>query len=326
MATRAIDVPDVRGLVPLLAFGGVLAVGLMAPLSAGLLDAPTIAGAREAVLGVGRGEILPLLSESRGLALIAGIVLVQPLAILGILLLIELKTGPREREAKNRRLTWLVQLSFLTFASILDYASAKLGLLPTEPLLRFRAADSAAGILLQILPMFLLTLLLTDFFRYWFHRAQHRFAFLWRFHAVHHSSRDLDVLHNFSHPVEVFGNLFLIAVPTAFLIGVESGQLYVVAAFFAVQGHLHHMNVPVHYGPLRHLVCDNRYHFVHHSRIRAESDSNYAGMFPLFDHLFGTYHAPAPGPLPATGLAEGQPTRLSHFLLARWPAEEGAGR
>ena len=35
-------------------------------------------------------------------------------------------------------------------------------------------------------------MLLTDFAQYWFHRAFHRWPFLWGFHAVHHSARSMD--------------------------------------------------------------------------------------------------------------------------------------
>jgi sterol desaturase/sphingolipid hydroxylase (fatty acid hydroxylase superfamily) len=299
-----------------------LAVGVLGSFAAAALDAATTAAARDALLQLAAGDARLDERKLSGLATFAGVALGLPLALLGLLLLIELQAGPREREPKNYAVVWLVQSAFLAFALPLEFASIKLGLLPSEPLFRFETPAGTMAQLVQTVPLFVLALLISDFFRYWFHRAQHHFAFLWRFHAVHHSPRDLDVLHDFTHPFEQIGNLFLIAIPTAFLIGVDLGQLYLVGAFFAVQGRLHHMNVPVHYGPLRHILCDNRYHFVHHSRDPADYDSNFAGLFPVLDRLFGTYREPKPGPLPATGLPGPPPTRLSHYLLARWPDAE----
>jgi sterol desaturase/sphingolipid hydroxylase (fatty acid hydroxylase superfamily) len=304
-------------------FAAVVAVGAIAGFAASLLDASTTAAARGALSGLLSGDLLQLTAaEGRGLLILALVVLVQPLAVIGVMLCIELWAGPRQREAKNYLLTWSVQAVFLTCATFLGLMGAKLGLLPKEPLFKVAPGAGIAGLLLQTLPLYLLALFVADFFRYWFHRAQHRFPILWHFHAVHHSPRDLDVLHNITHPLEQLGNLFLVAIPAAFLIGVDAGQLYLLSAFFAVQGHLLHMNVPVHFGPLRYLLCDNRYHFIHHSRDPADFDSNFAGMFPLLDRLFGTYREPRPGPLPETGFDGHGPTRFSHYLTGRWPGHE----
>lgn len=325
MATRVTRLPGASVFAPWAVFAGIVGVGLVVGLAASLAGAPALAAARDALARLADGDLLGLtVREARGLAVLFGVVVVQPLAVLAILLLIELWVGPGRRQPKNYLLTWLVQAVFLTFATFLGYAGAKLGLLPSRPLVRIEAAAGPVDLLLRTLPMYIAALFVADFFRYWFHRAQHHYPLLWRFHAVHHSPRDLDVLHNITHPVEQLGSLLLIAIPTAFLIGVDAGQLYVVSAFFAVHGHLIHMNVPVHFGPFRHLICDNRYHFLHHSRDRADFDTNFAGTFPVLDRMFGTYNRPKPGPLPATGLAEEHyPRRFAHYLLARWPGQDG---
>jgi sterol desaturase/sphingolipid hydroxylase (fatty acid hydroxylase superfamily) len=55
----------------------------------------------------------------------------------------------------------------------------------------------AATTVLHGLPMaakVLVAILLGDLLTYWGHRLQHRVPFLWRFHAVHHSSTTLDWL------------------------------------------------------------------------------------------------------------------------------------
>lgn len=320
MATRAIGTPGASLAGALATFAAILAVGAAASLAAGLLtalvDHSTVASARDGLARLAHGG-LPHVSELRGLAMIAAVALGVPLAVLGLMLLIEMRAGPRVREPKNYWLAWQVQALFLGFAALLEYGTSKVGAPPWRPLLQLGAGDGVAGWLLQTMPAYVLVMFGADFFRYWFHRAQHRFAFLWRFHAVHHSPRDLDVFHNFNHPVELLGNILFIGLPMSFLIGMDGGQLYGLVVLFLVQGHIHHMNVPMHYGPFRHFLADNRYHFVHHSLDPSDFDSNFAGMFPVLDRMFGTYREPGPGPLPETGLPSAPPTRLTHYLLGR---------
>src|SRR5437588_12553677 len=57
-------------------------------------------------------------------------------------------------------------------------------------------------------------ILLSDFFMYWGHRLQHRVGFLWRFHAVHHSTEHLDWLaaHR-EHPLDSIYTMTLINLP-----------------------------------------------------------------------------------------------------------------
>lgn len=318
MATRAIKAKNAGYFAAWATLAAILAVGAGASMAAGLVnslaDAPTVAAAGDGLGRLARGDLFLLAHEIRGLALLAAAAVGVPLAVIGLMLRIELRAGPRLREPKNYLLAWQVQILFFSFAAALQYATSKFGPLPWRPLIQLEAGDGIAGLLLQTLPAYLLVLFLADFFRYWFHRAQHRYAFLWRFHAVHHAPRDLDVLHNINHPVELAGNVLLIALPMTFLIGLEGGGLFALTVLFAVQGHIHHMNVPMHYGPFRHLLVDNRFHFVHHSLDPRDFDRNFAGIFPVLDRLFGTYREPRPGPLPATGLP-GDPPSFAQYLL-----------
>ena len=292
-----------------------------------LADAGTVARARAmAESAIAGGPAAITADGAAALGLLAGIILLKPLIVLGLFLAIEHMVGPASRAAKRYRLIWTVQLTFLAIAAAIELALARLQLMPTEPLIRVAPGSGPVEALLWVAPFYLLSLLIADFFRYWLHRAQHRFAWLWRFHAVHHSQVDLDVLHNVTHPVDQLGNYLLIAVPTALLIGVDNGQLFLLAAFFAIHAHLIHMNVPIHFGRLRTLICDNRYHFQHHSRRRQDFDTNFAGMFPLLDMLFGTYRRPDPDRLPETGIdGRGPPNSLAGFLAARLDDGEARG-
>jgi hypothetical protein len=88
-------------------------------------------------------------------------------------------------------------------------------------------------------------------------------------------------------------------------------------ALFGDQGSLHafgvlagayfllifsHANLRLSLGPLESLVCGPQVHRIHHSRLPAHRDRNFAQYFPFLDRLFGTYHAPAAGEFPPTGV------------------------
>lgn len=328
VATKAIRAPRASLLAAWATFAAIAAVGAAASLASGaigaLTDAATTAAARDGLIRLAQGDLLLLANEIGALALIAAAAVGLPLAVLGLMLMIERLAGPRRREPRNYWVTLQVQALFLGFVALIEYSTSKLGPLPWRPLLQVGAADGVAGWLLKTLPAYLLIAFAADFFRYWLHRAQHRFAILWRFHAVHHGPRDLDVLHNINHPVDLLGNVFCIVLPMSFLIGMDGGALWGLAVLFTIQGHIHHMNVPMHYGPLRHLFVDNRFHFVHHSADPRDFDTNFAAIFPVLDRLFGTYREPPPGPLPTTGLP-GEPPTLTFYLFGRSSEQDFRG-
>lgn len=294
------------------------------------LDPWIVAAAAEQKSGfqeaIGRGGIVGHAEAAMHAAAWVGVViLLRSMLLLGLVVAIERCFLARERrEKKNLALAWTVRGLFFVTAYLISIFLGRVVDLP-GPLLNFADASSPTGlIVLETLVLAFLSLFVVDFFQYWAHRAYHRFPLLWKFHAVHHAPRELDVLHKFQHPVEAFTTWFLVIVPVNSIIaGVDANQLGVLAAFFLVLDDLIHMNARIHFGPLGgRIITDNRYHFIHHSRKREHYDKNFAAAFPILDRLFGTYHPPSREGLPETGLNEHlPPSKLSHFLLAKLPAD-----
>jgi sterol desaturase/sphingolipid hydroxylase (fatty acid hydroxylase superfamily) len=290
-----------------------------------------LAGQQKALLLERAAEGGPLGYAAAGLhaAAWAGLViLLRPMLLLALVVLIESWLTPDVRAQKDRLLAWTVRGLFFVVGYMLSVVLGRYLSFMPGPLFDFTDAGSPAGLhMLQTALLFLLSMLATDFCQYWAHRAYHRFPLLWKFHAIHHAPRNLDALHKFEHPIEGLTSWFLIALPVNMLIaGVDATQLGMLAAFFLVQTHLVHMNAPVHLGPLRWLLVDNRFHFIHHSRQRRHYDKNFAAVFPLLDRLFGTYCPPEGDTLPATGLdSHLPPSKLSHFLLASLPPDVASG-
>lgn len=145
------------------------------------------------------------------------------------------------------------------------------------------------------LPLFLQVVLLifaADLVQYFTHRAFHEVPWLWKFHAVHHSSEHMDWLAGSrSHFVEIMVDRSLVMVPL-YLLGPDKAALDAYVMFAAVQAVFVHANVRVPFGPLKYLLTTPQFHHWHHSSDKPAIDTNYAVHLPLFDKLFGTYHMP----------------------------------
>lgn len=126
---------------------------------------------------------------------------------------------------------------------------------------------------------------------YALHRAFHQIGWMWRIHAVHHSDTEVDAttVHR-HHPLEVIIG-FLATLPVVFLLGPTPMQLLAYNVLHIAVATLSHGNLKLGArldGWLRPFVVTPAYHRLHHAAERNYTDSNYATLLPLFDHLFGT--------------------------------------
>ena len=136
-----------------------------------------------------------------------------------------------------------------------------------------------------------LILILGDFIGYWMHRAFHGRR-LWRFHAVHHSSVDLDWLSAVRlHPVNDVMMRIAGALP---VLGLGFAPIAVagIAPILTLMAILVHANLDWDWGPLRWVLASPRFHRWHHTDEANARDKNFAGLLPLWDVLFGTYYMP----------------------------------
>jgi sterol desaturase/sphingolipid hydroxylase (fatty acid hydroxylase superfamily) len=136
-------------------------------------------------------------------------------------------------------------------------------------------------------------IVLGDVTVYFFHRACHRYAWLWRFHAVHHSAERLDWLaaHR-EHPLDGFLTSFAGNVP-AFLLGFRPDAIAPFLVFRGVWAVLVHANVRLPLGPLKWLLGAPQLHHWHHAR-NPGTTHNFANLAPWIDVVFGTHHDPGP--------------------------------
>jgi sterol desaturase/sphingolipid hydroxylase (fatty acid hydroxylase superfamily) len=150
------------------------------------------------------------------------------------------------------------------------------------------SAISQQPVGVQILEFFLLA----DFLAYWQHRAFHHFERLWRMHAVHHSSTELDWLSSVRvHPLNDAIASTAVAAPLL-LFGFAPAVLAAYLPFLTLYAIFLHANVRWTFGPLRYLIATPAFHRWHHSLEQEALDKNYGGLMPVWDMLFGTFYLP----------------------------------
>jgi sterol desaturase/sphingolipid hydroxylase (fatty acid hydroxylase superfamily) len=133
-------------------------------------------------------------------------------------------------------------------------------------------------------------------FYYW-HILNHRVPLLWRFHNVHHIDLDLDVSTAFRfHYGEM---IFSIAFRTfqIALFGIPIHLFLVYEILFQASTEFHHTNLrlPVTLERwLVKLIVTPRMHGIHHSIVRAETDSNFSVVLSVWDRIHRTIRLNVP--------------------------------
>ena len=167
---------------------------------------------------------------------------------------------------------------------------------------------------------------------YWGHRWCHQNAWLWRFHAVHHSPTQMDWLVNSrAHPLDMVFTRFCGLVPVYALgLAQARGLAGTAAVPLAVTfvttlwSFFIHANLRWRFGPLEWLLATPAFHHWHHTNDE-HRDHNYAALFPLVDRLFGTLHLPSHWP-PCYGIDAAMPASLQAQLLDPFmPVRKQAG-
>ncbi len=164
-------------------------------------------------------------------------------------------------------------------------------------------------------------------FGYWLgHAVQHRSAFLWEFHKVHHSALVMTPATEYrQHPVE------LTLMPS--VIGLTTGIAYAVTARFTGGGaghfgfnliilghlltfhHLRHSHIDMAFtGIWGRLLHSPAHHRIHHSADPAHFDRNMGYILSVWDWMAGTLVVPRRGERLTLGIG---PEGLAHDSVGR---------
>jgi sterol desaturase/sphingolipid hydroxylase (fatty acid hydroxylase superfamily) len=131
----------------------------------------------------------------------------------------------------------------------------------------------------------------SDFLLYWNHRAFHG-RHLWKYHAVHHSSEEVDWISAARfHPVNLF--LGSVAIDVLLLLaGISPNVMLWVGPFTIASSAFVHANLNWTLGPFKYVIAGPIFHRWHHTALARGGNRNFAGTLPIWDLLFGTFYMP----------------------------------
>jgi sterol desaturase/sphingolipid hydroxylase (fatty acid hydroxylase superfamily) len=154
---------------------------------------------------------------------------------------------------------------------------------------------------LEALPTFvqlLILFVLRDFIHWNVHRLLHRVPWLWEFHKVHHSAKELGfATHLRYHWMENVVYRTLEYLPLG-MIGFGIQDFFFVYIIGTFIGHFNHANIKVPLGPLRYLLNNPQMHAWHHVKSLPEGHPygiNFGISLSLWDYLFKTAYEPTDG-------------------------------
>ena len=145
----------------------------------------------------------------------------------------------------------------------------------------------------------LIFFLVSDFVQWNTHRLLHRVPWLWNFHKVHHSVKQMGfAAHLRYHWMEPVVYKSLLYIPIALIGGFDARDVAIVHFFALAVGHLNHANLGWDYGILKYIFNNPKMHIWHHAK-KLPSHVKYGVNFGLtlscWDYLFGTDHVPYDG-------------------------------
>lgn len=140
------------------------------------------------------------------------------------------------------------------------------------------------------LPQLFLALFVSDLFQWSGHYIFHKIPYLWRFHSVHHSTKDIDWLAGSrTHFVDLVVVRAITFLPL-YVFGFSQSVFTTYILIVSIQAVLAHANTRVNFGFLRYVFVTPQYHHWHHSDDPKAYDKNFAIHFPFIDMIFGTYY------------------------------------
>ena len=157
---------------------------------------------------------------------------------------------------------------------------------------------------------------------YLMHRASHRVAWLWRLHAIHHSSERLYWLNGERrHPLSalVLAGPGLIAL---WLLGVPPPVTSAWLALLAIHLAFQHANLDYRLGPLRYVIAVAETHRRHHRRDYTGLQINFGEFFVLWDLVLGTLDMAEFGDSEQVGLDD-EVVPSGYIAQIRWPFQPG---
>ncbi|WP_440120537.1 sterol desaturase family protein [Tenacibaculum sp. Ill] len=141
--------------------------------------------------------------------------------------------------------------------------------------------------------------IIIDFVQWFTHTLLHRYEFLWNFHKVHHSVKQMGfaahLRYHWMEPV-VYNSMKYI--PLAIMGGFTAQDVAIVHFFNITIGHLNHANINWDYGWLKYILNNPRMHIWHHAKelpTERRMGVNFGITLSIWDYIFKTNYIPYNG-------------------------------
>ena len=204
---------------------------------------------------------------------------------------------PLHREQGTFRKQWTLDVVYFMSTHLPLQILSFLVLLPATQATKYLGVPVLQEFIARMpwLVQFSLAVLVADLAEYFIHLALHKVPFLWRFHAVHHSSKALDwIAGSRSHFVDDTLVRGFILVPL--ILGFSQSIILAYLIFVTLHATWTHCNFGPNAKWLEKYLVMPRYHHWHHTSQKEAIDKNFAIHFPWIDKLFGTYYFPEEWP------------------------------
>lgn len=140
---------------------------------------------------------------------------------------------------------------------------------------------------------------IADFVQWCVHNALHRIPFLWKFHKIHHSVKEMGfAAHLRYHFLETFAYQSVKYISLIMIFGFSYENAFIVYSFSTIIGHLNHANLDWDYGPLKYFFNNPKMHIWHHAKelpTDHPKGMNFGISLSLWDYIFGTAYVPSSG-------------------------------
>ena len=222
-----------------------------------------------------------------------------------LVFLLEIIIPWRKKQSIIRKGFWLdtfyILFNFFLFSLIGYNALSNVGVELFNDFLGIFGIKNIVALEVKDFPVWMqlfIMFVVADFVQWNIHRMLHRVPWMWKFHKVHHSVKEMGFAAQFRfHFLETIVYKSIQYIPLA-MIGFGIEQFFVVHMFSVFVGHLNHANLDWSYGKLGYVFNNPRMHIWHHAKaLPAEHPygMNFGLTFECWDYLFRTAYVPKSG-------------------------------
>jgi len=216
------------------------------------------------------------------------------LSILIILIMAEILL-PKKKRIHNRKDRWItnglitlintasvnivhIAIPLIAIVAAIDVSNGKMGL--------FNVINFPIWIEI------ILTVIILDFIIWGQHLLSHKIPFVWRFHRMHHTDRDLDVTTAVRfHPFEIIFSMF-IKITSIYILGASAIAVIIFEIMLNGMAMFNHANLRIPFrieNILRKFIVTPDLHRIHHSIYIDEHNKNFGFSLSIWDKIFKCY-------------------------------------